>query len=87
MDFISGWCKSKRRLQGILAIVTGGNAGIGRETVLDLYLRGECNKTRPSLQNTYLNSFGPKFRRCQVHDADVIKKWYLVFTEYSLYLT
>lgn len=45
MDFISGWCKSKRRLQGILAIVTGGNAGIGRETVLDLYLRGECKET------------------------------------------
>ncbi|XP_073961669.1 retinol dehydrogenase 11-like [Choristoneura fumiferana] len=40
MDYLSGWSKCKRRLSGITAIVTGGNAGIGRETVLDLYLRG-----------------------------------------------
>ncbi|XP_048005778.1 retinol dehydrogenase 11-like isoform X2 [Leguminivora glycinivorella] len=40
MDYLSGWCKSGRRLEGMTAIVTGSNTGIGRETALDLYLRG-----------------------------------------------
>ncbi|XP_063633309.1 retinol dehydrogenase 11-like [Cydia splendana] len=40
MDYLSGWCKSARRLDGMTAIVTGSNTGIGKETALDLYLRG-----------------------------------------------
>ncbi|XP_053601214.1 retinol dehydrogenase 11-like [Plodia interpunctella] len=40
MDCISGWCKSKRRLDGHTAIVTGCNTGIGKETVSDFYARG-----------------------------------------------
>lgn len=42
MDYISGWCKSKRRLEGLTAIVTGSNTGIGKETVLDFYMRGKA---------------------------------------------
>lgn len=40
MDYISGWCKSKRRLDGLTVIVTGSNTGLGKETTLDLYKRG-----------------------------------------------
>ncbi|KAJ8733852.1 hypothetical protein PYW07_014403 [Mythimna separata] len=40
MDYLSGWCKSERRLEGFTIIVTGGNTGIGKETAADLYRRG-----------------------------------------------
>ncbi|CAH0406107.1 unnamed protein product [Chilo suppressalis] len=40
MDYLSGWCKSKRRLEGITAIVTGSNTGIGKETAADFFTRG-----------------------------------------------
>lgn len=43
MDYISGWCKSKRRLEGLTAIVTGSNTGIGKETALDFYMRGKAH--------------------------------------------
>ncbi len=35
-----GVCKSNNRLDGRIAIVTGGNTGIGYETVLDFAKRG-----------------------------------------------
>ncbi|CAH2068952.1 unnamed protein product, partial [Iphiclides podalirius] len=40
MDYISGWCKSKRLLEGHTIIVTGANSGIGKYTALDLFQRG-----------------------------------------------
>ncbi|KAJ2943879.1 hypothetical protein O0L34_g8203 [Tuta absoluta] len=40
MDYLSGWCKSQRRLEGLTAIVTGCNTGIGKETARELYVRG-----------------------------------------------
>lgn len=40
MDYLSGWCKSERRLDGCAAVVTGSNTGIGKETAIDLYKRG-----------------------------------------------
>ncbi|CAH1643277.1 unnamed protein product [Spodoptera littoralis] len=42
MDYLSGWCKSKQRLDGCTVIVTGCNTGIGKEAVLDFYKRGGC---------------------------------------------
>uniref|UniRef100_A0A2A4ITZ8 Uncharacterized protein n=1 Tax=Heliothis virescens TaxID=7102 RepID=A0A2A4ITZ8_HELVI len=40
MDYISGWCKSERRLDGSTTIVTGSNSGMGLEIAHDLYKRG-----------------------------------------------
>ncbi|XP_026726344.1 retinol dehydrogenase 13-like [Trichoplusia ni] len=40
MPLLSGKCRSKARLTGKTAIVTGCNTGIGKETVMDFYKRG-----------------------------------------------
>lgn len=41
MPFFSGRCHSRVRLDGITAVVTGCNTGIGKETVRDFYKRGK----------------------------------------------
>jgi len=41
MWLLSGWCNSKARLDGKVAIVTGANCGIGKATALDFVRRGE----------------------------------------------
>lgn len=48
MPFFSGRCHSRVRLDGMTAIVTGCNTGIGKETVRDFYKRG-MKKLRGSL--------------------------------------
>ena len=41
MWLLSGRCNSKARLDGKVAIVTGANCGIGKDTALDFVRRGE----------------------------------------------
>ncbi|XP_045510676.1 retinol dehydrogenase 12-like [Colias croceus] len=63
MDYLSGWCKSKRRLDGYTVIITGCNTGIGKETTLDLYKRGA--KIIMACRNT---------DKAEEAKADIIKK-------------
>lgn len=54
MPLFSGRCLSTAKLLGKTALVTGCNTGIGKETVLDFYKRGNINYLSVS-KRFYLN--------------------------------
>ncbi|XP_036149349.1 retinol dehydrogenase 11 isoform X2 [Monomorium pharaonis] len=81
MPIFSAWCTSKTRLDGKIAVITGANTGIGKETARDFYRRGarvilacrNVEKAKAAIEDIKCNPFPSYFsnsRKMQTADKN-----------------